>query len=53
MPIELQCPCGKRLRMNEEAAGQQGKCPVCGAILDIPLPEPVVPPLRPVTSPGR
>jgi len=35
MAIELQCPCGKRLRLSAGAEGSQGRCPACGRILDI------------------
>jgi hypothetical protein len=43
MPIDLTCACGKRLRVSDEAAGQQGQCPVCGRLLEIPTPQTVVP----------
>jgi hypothetical protein len=53
MPIDLSCPCGKRLRVAEEHAGRQGQCPVCGRLLNIPTfenadqgPAPGPPPLR-------
>jgi hypothetical protein len=36
MPIELTCPCGKRLRVAEAFAGQRGQCPACGSLLQIP-----------------
>lgn len=36
MPIDLTCSCGKLLRVADEAAGRQGRCPVCGALLEIP-----------------
>jgi hypothetical protein len=36
MPIEITCSCGKRLRANEEHLGQQGQCPSCGRLLEIP-----------------
>jgi hypothetical protein len=39
MPITIACPCGRQLRVGDEAAGRQGRCPVCGRILDIPLPD--------------
>jgi hypothetical protein len=39
MPIVLHCPCGRTLRIGAEHAGEQGRCPVCGRVLDIPLPE--------------
>ena len=36
MPIELTCPCGRRLRVGDEHAGEQGRCPACGGLLRIP-----------------
>jgi hypothetical protein len=36
MPIELTCPCGRRLRVSDAFAGQQGRCPACGRRLRIP-----------------
>jgi hypothetical protein len=36
MPIELTCPCGRRLGVGEEHAGEQGRCPACGGLLRIP-----------------
>lgn len=38
MPIEISCPCGKRLRAKDELAGKKAKCPGCGTLLQIPLP---------------
>ena len=37
MPIEVQCDgCGKTLRVGEEFAGQQAKCPSCQNIFTVP-----------------
>ena len=36
MPIDLICPCGRRLRVGDEHAGEQGRCPACGGLLPIP-----------------
>jgi hypothetical protein len=44
MAIDLTCPCGKKLRIGEEYAGKQGRCPVCTRVLDIPSPGTAVPP---------
>jgi hypothetical protein len=38
MPIVLTCPCGRRLQIRDEYAGQEGKCPACGRTFDIPAP---------------
>jgi hypothetical protein len=44
MAIDLTCPCGKKLRIGEEHGGKQGRCPLCGRVLDIPSPGTAVPP---------
>ena len=53
MPIEFRCQqCGKLLRVGDETAGKQGKCPACGAVQLIPAgsaPEKPSPP--PAASP--
>lgn len=37
--IEFSCHvCGKQIRVRDEAAGQQGKCKVCGEMLLVPRP---------------
>jgi hypothetical protein len=46
MSIEIHCPCGRRLRLNAEAAGGQGRCPVCGRVLDLPTDRPSEPALE-------
>jgi hypothetical protein len=33
--IEIQCKCGKRLKVADEAAGKKGKCPACGNVFAI------------------
>jgi len=43
MAIVVSCgQCGKTLRVPDDAAGKQGKCPHCGALIRIPAPEPPV-----------
>ena len=38
MPIEFQCSgCGNTLRVPDEHAGRQAKCPVCERISEVPL----------------
>jgi hypothetical protein len=38
MPIEFSCSqCGKRLRVGDDAAGKQAKCPSCGAVQPVPV----------------
>ena len=40
MPIEFRCSeCNKLLQTSDGTAGQQAKCPECGAILMIPSPD--------------
>jgi ribosomal protein S27E len=37
MAIEFRCTqCHKLLRIGDDAAGKQAKCPECGAILPVP-----------------
>ena len=37
MPIEFRCTsCDKLLRTADETAGQQAKCPACGAVMSVP-----------------
>ncbi len=36
MAIVLHCPCGRKLQIREEFAGQEGQCPACGRTLAIP-----------------
>jgi hypothetical protein len=40
MPISLQCPCDRKLRVKEELAGRKVRCPECKQILRVPAPEP-------------
>jgi hypothetical protein len=34
--MQLKCSCGKILRLPEEMAGKQGKCPGCGKVFHVP-----------------
>jgi hypothetical protein len=36
MPIHVECDCGKSLNVPDKLAGKKGKCPACGAVLNIP-----------------
>ena len=37
MPIDLNCSgCGKRLRVPDDSAGKQARCPACGEISTVP-----------------
>ncbi|HZN35673.1 MAG TPA: hypothetical protein VFB80_17710 [Pirellulaceae bacterium] len=39
MPIEFSCPaCHQLVRTPDAAAGKKGKCPLCGAVVQIPAP---------------
>jgi hypothetical protein len=39
MPIEFRCnQCAKLLRVGDDAAGKQARCPMCGTVLDVPTP---------------
>src|SRR6185437_8266167 len=45
MPIEFRCPtCGKLLRVGDDAAGRQAKCPACATVQQIPA---ATPPIKP------
>lgn len=47
MPIEFRCPeCQKLLRVGDDAAGKQAKCPGCGTPVNVP--NATAPPLPPV-----
>ncbi|MDR2441671.1 MAG: formate dehydrogenase accessory protein FdhE [Planctomycetaceae bacterium] len=37
MPIQLKCPNGHHLTAKESNAGKTGKCPVCKAVVKIPV----------------
>lgn len=40
MAITFDCPgCSKTLRVPDELAGEEGKCPSCGAVVRIPAPD--------------
>lgn len=41
MPITFDCACGKTLRVPDASAGKKAKCPVCGAVVAVPEPDPV------------
>jgi hypothetical protein len=55
MAILLTCPCGRKLKIKEEFAGQEGQCPACGATLMIPyaneVPEVALAEPAPVAAP--
>ncbi len=36
MPIDFTCPCGRRIKVADDAAGKRGRCPDCKAVLSIP-----------------
>jgi hypothetical protein len=36
--VRVQCPCGRRLRANENAAGWTVRCPGCGGPVTFPEP---------------
>ena len=36
MPIQVECSCGKQLRVADESAGQRARCPACGGALTLP-----------------
>ena len=52
MPIEFRCTqCDKLLRTGDDTAGKQAKCPECGTVMTIPMPDQgTVPPSQPQGS---
>jgi len=36
MPIRVDCPCGRQLRLKDDLLGMRIKCPDCGDALDVP-----------------
>ncbi len=52
MAIQFQCSCGKAFRVKDELAGKTGKCPNCGAVLEVPSPSmAILPTLEEDTAP--
>lgn len=50
MTIHLSCPdCGAKLKVKDELAGRQGKCPKCKTRVTIPAAEPQTPKEQPQT----
>jgi hypothetical protein len=39
MTIQFTCGCGRTLQVGEEHAGRRAKCPACGKVVRIPVPE--------------
>src|SRR5687767_15061553 len=40
MSITWHCECGKSGKVPDDKAGKKGKCPACGRVIQVPLPEP-------------
>ena len=38
MAIEFKCPNGHKLKVRDTSAGKTGRCPVCNALVRVPLP---------------
>jgi hypothetical protein len=55
MAIVLNCDCGRKLKVGDEMAGQEGQCPACGRVLQIPHPVEVadVPLVEAVEQPAK
>jgi len=52
MAIEFTCTsCGKKMKTGDANAGKKGKCPKCGAVVDIPKAGAAESPLNPPQSP--
>lgn len=53
MSIETRCHgCGKLLRVADEHAGKQARCPGCGFIYDVPQPQPAAPDAVAISTPA-
>lgn len=37
MAIQVRCDCGRKLKLRDNLAGKQVRCPECEAVLDVPL----------------
>ncbi|HOD83416.1 MAG: hypothetical protein BWX88_03786 [Planctomycetes bacterium ADurb.Bin126] len=51
MSILVRCVCGKAMNVKDEHAGKRGRCPACGAIIDIPAATTTQPSTPPATAP--
>jgi hypothetical protein len=38
MAIEFKCPNGHKLKVKDTSAGKTGRCPVCNALVRVPVP---------------
>jgi len=36
MTVQVECPCGRLLRVSDASLGKKARCPFCGAVLAIP-----------------
>ena len=43
MPVDFQCGCGRWLRVGDEHAGSQAKCPYCARVVEVPAATALVP----------
>ena len=37
--VEVQCDCGRAFKVPESRIGQRGRCPKCGAVIEVTAPE--------------
>jgi hypothetical protein len=53
--ISVMCRCGRKLKAPDELAGRVAKCPVCGALLDLPtsIDEPALLEAEPPVAPPQ
>jgi hypothetical protein len=51
MAIIVNCPCGRKLKIQDEFAGQEGTCPACNRVLQIPPREDDLPVVERVEPP--
>lgn len=51
MPLTLNCPCGKQLRVRDDSAGGRVRCPACERVLNVPAGNGAPAPPRPAAAP--
>jgi len=42
--ITFKCPCGKALKVKDDAAGKRVRCPACSEVIEVPAPSAAAPP---------
>src|SRR5687767_3644677 len=53
MPLSVRCSCGKSLNVPDHLAGKRGKCPACGAAVEVRAAAPANKPAKPAPEDAR